>query len=164
MGIAPGVFVVVETDDPVISEEMPYLSMGDGPRYVFYRPYHLTNIEAPLTLAKAVLYGEATIAPEKGYIAHTVAVAKKDLEPWDSLSGIGSDTAYGSLMDAREVYQNNYVPIGLITGDVKVKQKIKKGDFIRFEDVEFDDESKLFKMFVKEHNKFYSLPLSINVL
>lgn len=164
VGIAPGVFVVVETDDPLIREEMPYLSMGDGPRYIFYRPYHLTNIETPLTLAKAVLYGEATIAPERGYIAHTAAVAKKDLLPGDEISGIGSDTCYGSLMDAREVYRENYVPIGLITGNVKVKREIKKGDRIRFEDLQFDEESKLFKMFIREHENFYTLPLNSNVL
>lgn len=164
MGIAPGVFVVVETDDPFIREEMPYLSMGDGPRYIFYRPYHLTNIETPITLAKALLYGEATIAPEKGYIAHTVAVAKKDLLPGDEISGIGSDTSYGSLMDAREVYRENYVPIGLITGDVKVKREVKRGDRIRFEDLQFDEESKLFKMFISEHGNFYTLPLNNNML
>ncbi len=164
MGIAPGVFVVVETDDPLIREEMPYLSMGDGPRYIFYRPYHLTNIETPLTLAKAVLYGEATIAPEQGYIAQTAAVAKKDLLPGDEISGIGSDTSYGSLMDAREVYRENYVPIGLITGDVKVKKEIHRGDLIRFEDLIFDEKSELFKMFKREHENLYALPLNSNML
>nr|WP_296154377.1 NAD(P)-dependent oxidoreductase [uncultured Peptoniphilus sp.] len=164
MGIAPGVFVVVETDDPLVREEMPYLSMGDGPRYIFYRPYHLTNIETPLTLAKAVLYGEATIAPEQGYIAHTAAVAKKDLLPGDEISGIGSDTSYGSLMDAREVYRENYVPIGLITGNVKVKKEIHRGDLIRFEDLIFDEKSELFKMFKREHENLYALPLNSNML
>ncbi|MDD7362780.1 MAG: NAD(P)-binding domain-containing protein [Peptoniphilus sp.] len=164
MGIAPGVFVVVETDEPLIREEMPYLSMGEGPRYVFYRPYHLTNIETPITIAKAFLYGEPTISPDKGYVAHTVAVAKRDLSPGEPLSGIGSDSSYGVIVDAETCYREGYVPIGLLVGDVKVKRSISKGEPIRFEDVELDRRSELVKMFTKEHEKFYALPISPNMV
>lgn len=163
-GIAPGVFVVIETDDPLIRREMPYLSMGDGPRYVLYRPYHLTNIETPLTIAKAFLYREATISPEKGYIAHTVAVAKRDLEPGEALSGIGSDTTYGVLVDAEICYKKAYVPIGLLVGDAKVKRRVSKGETLRFEDIVLDDRSELVKMFAEEHAKFYALPIFSDVV
>ena len=38
-------------------------SSATGPLYVFYRPYHLCHFEVPSTLARAVLFGDATIAP-----------------------------------------------------------------------------------------------------
>ena len=46
--VAPGVFVVVRTEDPYVNHEMTYLQMGDGPYFALYRPYHLASIEAPL--------------------------------------------------------------------------------------------------------------------
>lgn len=33
-GIAPGVFVVIESDQPVVVDTMRYLKMGNGPRYL----------------------------------------------------------------------------------------------------------------------------------
>ena len=38
-------------------EEMSYLKMGPGPYFSLYRPYHLASIEAPLSIAEAVLTG-----------------------------------------------------------------------------------------------------------
>ena len=157
-GIAPGVFVSVECDEPVIQREMPYLSMGDGPNYILYRPYHLTNIEAPLTIAKAVLYNEATIAPEAGYVAHTVAVAKKDMEAGEPIQGIGSDTAYGTLVEADRAYDEGLLPIGLLVGEAKLRRPVKKGQMISLEDVALDEEALLVKLFMGEHGKFYALP------
>lgn len=157
-GIAPGVFVSVESDEPVIQREMPYLSMGDGPNYILYRPYHLTNIETPLTIAKAVLYNEATIAPEKGYVAHTVAVAKKDMEAGETVQGIGSDTAYGTLVEADRAYGEGLLPIGLLVGEAKLRRPVKKGQMLRMEDVALDEGSLLVKLFMQEHNRFYTLP------
>ena len=157
-GIAPGVFVSVESDEPAIQMEMPYLSMGDGPNYIFYRPYHLTNIETPLTIAKAVLYNEATIAPEKGYVAHTVAVAKKDLEAGDPVQGIGSDTAYGTLVEADRAYDEGLLPIGLLVGEAKLRRPVKKGQMLRLDDVALDEGSLLVKLFMQEHSGFYTLP------
>ncbi len=163
-GIAPGVFVSVECDEPVIQREMPYLSMGEGPNYVFYRPYHLTNIETPLTIAKAVMYNEPTIAPEAGYVAHTVAVAKKDLLPGEKIQGIGSSTCYGTMLEAERVYNERFLPIGLIVGDVKVTRPVRKGEILRLEDVELDGDSTLVQLFMEEHAEFYALPKKTHVV
>ncbi|MET0525448.1 MAG: oxidoreductase, partial [Nocardioides sp.] len=35
--VAPGVFVVVRTEDPYVHHEMTYLQMGDGPYFALYR-------------------------------------------------------------------------------------------------------------------------------
>lgn len=163
-GIAPGVFVSVESDEPMIRREMPYLSMGDGPNYIFYRPYHLTNIETPLTIARAVMYNEATIAPEVGYVAHTVAVAKKDMEAGEAIEGIGSATCYGTLVEAERAYEENLLPIGLIVGETKLARPVKKGAPLRLDDVVLDKSSTLVKLFNREHGRFYALPKNINMV
>ena len=41
------------------------MAMDPTSRYaVMYRPYHLIGMETPVSIAKAVLYGEATGAPK----------------------------------------------------------------------------------------------------
>ena len=42
---------------------MEDLKMGKGPYFTFYRPYHLTSLEVPLTCARVVLYGKADMVP-----------------------------------------------------------------------------------------------------
>ncbi len=65
LGAKPGagVFVVGFNDEPAKRPYMEYLKMGPGPLYVFYHPYVFPHLEAPLTAARAVLQGEATITP-----------------------------------------------------------------------------------------------------
>ena len=62
-GVAPGVFVVAEMAHPRVRERMHDLKIGQGPYYTFYRPYHLTSLEVPLSCARAVLYGTADMVP-----------------------------------------------------------------------------------------------------
>ena len=62
-GVAPGVFVVAEMAHPRLRERMHDLKLGAGPYYTFYRPYHLTSLEVPLSCAGAVLYGTADMQP-----------------------------------------------------------------------------------------------------
>jgi predicted homoserine dehydrogenase-like protein len=71
-GVAPGVFVIISTTRPDILHELSYLSMGDGPNFALYRPYHLTSLETPLSVAKACIDREPTIVPREGLVAETV--------------------------------------------------------------------------------------------
>ena len=68
-GVAPGVFVVADMAHPRMCERMEDLKMGKGPYFTFYRPYHLTSLEVPLTCARVVLYGKADMVP----LPHPVA-------------------------------------------------------------------------------------------
>ena len=77
---------------------MTYHKMGDGPFYAFYTPYHLCNFEAPLTAARAVLFGDATIAPAGAPVCEVMTVAKRDLRAGEELDGIGGFTCYGVLI------------------------------------------------------------------
>ncbi|MFE4047585.1 NAD(P)H-dependent oxidoreductase [Priestia sp. YIM B13490] len=145
-GVAPGVFAIISSDKEEVHHEMNYLKMGDGPNYVLYRPYHLTSLETPLSVARAYFHKEATIAPWHGLQAETVAVAKKDLKPGDRLDGIGGYTVYGKLLTHSEASAVNALPIGLVDPNVVVTRSIKQGEIITYGDIEQEKESMIWKL------------------
>jgi predicted homoserine dehydrogenase-like protein len=128
-GVAPGVFVVAEMDHPRIRERMEDLKMGKGPYFTFFRPYHLTSLEVPLTCARAVLYGKADMAPMPTPVAEVCAVAKKDLQPGDELDQIGEYCYRAWIMTAQEARSAGAIPCGLLAGS-KVTVPIRKGELI----------------------------------
>lgn len=145
-GIAPGVFVVVTTNLPQVHQEMKYLSMGEGPNYVLYRPYHLTSLETPITVARASIYGESTIAPIDKPVSEVVTIAKKDLKKGEKLDGIGEYTILGTIESYEKAKVENLLPIGLVTPNTIVKKDIKKGEFITYDMVELDTNSMIYKL------------------
>ncbi len=128
-GVAPGVFVVAEMDHPRIRERMEDLKMGEGPYFTFFRPYHLTSLEVPLTCARAVLYGKADMVPMPVPVAEVCAVAKKDMAVGETLDQIGEYCYRAWIMTAPEARTAGAIPCGLLTG-AKVTAPIKKGDLI----------------------------------
>jgi len=48
--VAPGVFTVFTSKQEAILKELNYLKMGKGPYFLLYTPYHLGNIESPLSI------------------------------------------------------------------------------------------------------------------
>ncbi|MGL4607767.1 MAG: NAD(P)H-dependent oxidoreductase [Eubacteriaceae bacterium] len=140
-GVAPGVFVIISTDQPDILHELEYLSMGSGPNFVLYRPYHLCSLETPLSVAKACIDLEPTIVPREGLVAETIAVAKKDLEPGDNLDGIGGFTIRGTFMSAQEAKETDALPMGLVNKNTKMIKAVKNGEVIKYDDVELDHSS-----------------------
>ena len=140
-GVAPGVFVVFHTDHPDIAGGLEYIEMGPGPNYTIYRPYHLTSIETPLTIAKACIDNEPTIVPRKGRVAETVTVAKRDLKAGESLDGIGGYTVRGTFMAATEADEMKALPMGLVEETTIMKVDKKAGEVITYNDVELDQDS-----------------------
>ena len=60
-GVAPGVFVIVRSPEGRCARPWSTWDRGAGPNHVFYRPYHLTSLETPISVARAAIYGEPTI-------------------------------------------------------------------------------------------------------
>ncbi|NLV88096.1 MAG: NAD(P)-dependent oxidoreductase [Tissierellia bacterium] len=146
-GIAPGVFVIVTTSLPQVHHEMRFLKMGDGPNYVLYRPYHLTSLETPISIARAYFYKEATIAPISSKpVAEVVAMAKKDLKQGERLDGIGEYTILGKIFTYEEARDKNLVPIGLINNKAVVKRDIKKGQLLTYDMVDLDTSTEIYKL------------------
>ena len=114
--VAPGVFLIVRTDHPRLREAMVLRDMGDGPYYTLFRPFHLCSIEVPLTCAMLTIRRQSNMVPLDRLASEVFAVAKRDLEPGDTLDAIGG-TAYYSLIDTYEVAQaEQLLPIGLASG------------------------------------------------
>lgn len=128
-GVAPGVFVVAEMDHPRVRERMEDLKMGKGPYFTFFRPYHLTSLEVPLTCARVALYGKADMVPMPVPVAEVCAVAKKDMVVGESLDQIGEYCYRAWIMTAPEARTAGAIPCGLLAGS-KVTAPIRKGDLI----------------------------------
>lgn len=145
-GVAPGVFAIFTTKLEEVHKQLKYLSMGSGPNYVLYRPYHLTSLETPITIFEAWYYNEPTIAPTEGSVAETITVAKKDLKVGDKLDRIGGYTVYGSIEEHEVAQKENLVPIGLIDENTKMKKDVKKGEFITYDMLEMDVDKTIYKL------------------
>ncbi|MCC0639131.1 MULTISPECIES: NAD(P)-dependent oxidoreductase [unclassified Clostridioides] len=145
-GIAPGVFVVVAHKLKAVNDELKYLSMGDGPNYILYRPYHLCSLETPLSAAMAVLEHKATIVPKAGLVAEVMTIAKKDLKKGEYMDGYGAYTCYGTIEKYDVAKEMNAVPIGLISKKTKVIKDIKKGEVITYDMVEIEKDTTLYHL------------------
>ena len=141
-GVAPGVFAIVTTPNPELRAQLKYLSMGDGPNYLLYRPYHLCSMETPISIARAALHKLPTIVPREGApFAETAAVAKRDLQAGEYLDGIGGRTVYGTILPYRDAAAQGALPMGLVNGHIKMKQNAAKGQLITYDMVELWEDS-----------------------
>ncbi|MBC7333795.1 MAG: NAD(P)-dependent oxidoreductase [Actinobacteria bacterium] len=143
--IAPGVFLVYTTEQKFIKKDLKYLQLGEGPNYLLYRPYHLTSIETPLSIARAYFYGEPTIAPLKGLVSEVITVAKKDLREGEIIDGIGGYTVYGLIELYEIARKENLLPIGLSEG-CRLKRNIEKGRPITYDDVVLRENSMVLQL------------------
>jgi len=118
--VAPGVFIIVTSDDPRIREDMKYYSMGDGPYYTLYRPYHLCSIETPMSIAEAAIYNEATLVP-KQWMAEVVAIAKRDLKAGEKVGDIGGFDFFNMIYKYEEAKAAKAIPMGLAANGTVLK-------------------------------------------
>ncbi|MFA4840368.1 MAG: Gfo/Idh/MocA family oxidoreductase, partial [Agrococcus sp.] len=135
-----GVFVVVKATNDYVSEcfqEYPWHPDPSGQYAALYRPYHYVGLELNVSIANAVLRGVAT-GTAIGFTADVVATAKKDLVAGDTLDGEGGFAVYGKLVSARTSVAEGYLPVAL-AHHVPLKNDIKQGESVRWDDVEIDD-------------------------
>ena len=148
------VAVTVSTDNAEIAYQMQYHSMGPGPLWTLYRPYHLCNLETPLTVAKAVIDGEKTCVAKDGLVAECITRAKIDLKKGQKIDGIGGYTTHGSICTEKEATEKGYVPFGLINKNAVMKCDVKKGTLITYDMVELDKNTLIYKL-RKEQDAMY---------
>jgi len=122
--VAPGVFAIIATDDPRIVEDLKFYSMGNGPYYTLYRPYHLCSIETPIAVAEAVVYGESTLVP-MGRSAEVVSIAKRDLKAGQRVEGIGGRDFLGRMYKYADAVTAGGIPMGLTAGGTVLKDIAK---------------------------------------
>lgn len=130
----PGVFVLATHDDPKQRHYLNLYKLGEGPLYSFYTPYHLCHFEVPQTVARAVLFGDATIAPLGAPTVEVVTTAKRDLMAGEVLDGLGGYDTYGVAERADVTAAEELLPMGVAEG-CTLKHDVAKDSVITYADV-----------------------------
>jgi predicted homoserine dehydrogenase-like protein len=138
-----GVFVIGRSEDDAVRHYLRYSKLGEGPDYLFFRPYHLMHFEVPLTIAQAVLDRRPLGRPVGPPVAEVVAVAKRDLRAGEELDGIGGFCCYGHVDTAEDA--DSFLPIGL-AGHGRVVESVPIDQPVPLTAVELDDEAELVRL------------------
>ncbi|WP_227021607.1 homoserine dehydrogenase [Oceaniferula marina] len=140
LGAEPGggVYVIGRCGDEVQIPYLSYYKLGDGPYYLFYRPYHLCHLETPGAIARVVLGQDAVLQPWAGRVTEVYARAKCDLPAGTKIEhAIGGDAFYGMI----DCCSPARVPIALLEcepGGQKpiLARGLQKDEPLHWEDVE----------------------------
>ena len=130
-----GIFVLGTHDDPKQQHYLNLYKVGPGPLYCFYNPYHLCHFEVHNTIARAVLFDDAAVAPLGAPLVEVVTTAKIDLKAGETLDGIGWDMTYGEAENADITHKERLLPMGLAEG-CKLIRDVPKDQALTYDDVE----------------------------
>ncbi len=150
----PGVFVIGHNEHPIKQRYLQSLKMGDGPLYVFNTPYHLCHLEVPLTVARAVLFQDAAVAPIGGPVCDVITTAKRDLKAGEILDGIGGFTCYSQIENSGAGQSENLLPMGLSHG-CRLTRDVSRDQAIAYADVEVP-EGRLCDKLRAEQNAYFA--------
>jgi predicted homoserine dehydrogenase-like protein len=145
-----GVFVTARVKDERICADLHYLKLaGDrnrgGKYFTLFRPYHLWFLEAPISMARACLKRDVWLAPLDEPVADVMTMAKRDLQPGDTLDQFGGYTFHGVMDLADQVRTLNALPVGLAPG-AKVIRGVNTGQIVTWDDVQLDEDSVVVKL------------------
>jgi predicted homoserine dehydrogenase-like protein len=154
VGAAPanGAFVLGYSDDPMKVSYLKYLKLGEGPLYVFYTPFHLPQLEIPITIARAALFNDATVAPLGHPVCDAICIAKRELKAGEVLDGLGGFTCYTLIDNYVETRRENALPMGVSEG-CKLKRDVDKDQLITYADVELPVGRLCDKLRVQQHEE-----------
>ncbi len=131
----PGVFVLGTHDHPQQRHYLALYKLGNGPLYCFHTPYHLCHFEVPNTVARAVLFGDAALAPLGGPCVEVAATAKVDLKAGQRIDGLGGYLTYGLAENSATARAEDLLPIGLAEG-CTLRRDVPRDGLLTFADVE----------------------------
>ena len=113
--------------------------MGEGPLYSFFIPYHLVHFEVPNAIARVVLFRDPVARALAGPVVEVCAVAKRDLEPRESLDDYGMYMTYGEAVGVEEMSSGRYLPEGLVEG-LRPAPRHPEDEVLTYDDVELPPE------------------------
>jgi len=151
------VFVVVRVNEARIAADLKYLKVGNGRYSTLFRPYHLWFLEAPLSVARAHLYKQATLVPLDRPVADVMTISKRDLRLGDHLDAFGGFTFHGAMDRAEEAARLHALPAGLAP-DAVVTRPVAKGEVVTWEDVQLD-EARLLVQLRRRQDVLFGHPL-----
>lgn len=159
LGAAPsnGAFVLGYSEDPVKAAYLKYLKMGEGPLYTFYTPFHLPQLEIPLTIARAVLFRDATVAPRGAPACDAVAIAKRDLKAGEILDGLGGYMCYALIENYDVSRREKALPMGISEG-CELRRNVPKDQVVTYEDVELPKNRLCDRLRQEQHDRFAVRP------
>ncbi|GAA2721720.1 NAD(P)H-dependent oxidoreductase [Cellulomonas aerilata] len=132
----PGVYVFATHDDPRQQHYLELYKLGTGPLYSFYTPYHLCHFEVPTTIARAALFGDATIKPLGPRPAvEVVTLAKTALTAGTVLDGLGGYHYYGEAERADVTASERLLPVGVAEG-ARLRRDLPQDAVLTYDDVE----------------------------
>lgn len=131
----PGVFVIGTHDDPKQRHYLNLYKLGEGPLYSFYTPYHLCHFEVPLSVARAVLFGDPVLVPLAGPRVDVVATAKTDLAAGEIIDELGGYKTYGVAENYPVSRRERLLPMGVAEG-CRLKRAVRKDQALSYDDVE----------------------------
>jgi predicted homoserine dehydrogenase-like protein len=130
-----GVLVLCAHDDSFHHSYLELYKLGPGPLYCLYTPYHLCHLEVPHSIARAVLFGDAAIAPTAGPAVQVVATAKRDLKAGEAIDGIGGYMTFGQCENADVARALRLLPMGLAE-DCRLTRNVRRDEVLTYDDVE----------------------------
>ena len=130
----PGVFVFGTHDDPKQRHYLNLYKLGEGPLYSFYTPYHLCHFEVPLSVARAVLFGDPVLQPLGAPLVDVVATAKRDLAAGEVIDALGGYMTYGQCENAEPSRDGHLLPMGLAVG-CTLRRAVAKDAVLTYDDV-----------------------------
>lgn len=160
--VFPGVFLVVTSDHPMVVEDLAYVNdpilllppdIRKGPNFTVFRPFHWCSVETPNSVAQAVLQGEPTGAPEGGPVATLITCAKRDLKAGEVLDGGGGYTVFALIEQVEISKAEGLLPFGFAYG-ARLTESVKKGEAIRWSQVETPGDSFLLELYRKQEAAF----------
>jgi len=142
-GVEPsgGVFVVGYSNNERVKSDFTYLKMGNGPYYLFYKPYHLCHYEMMMGIAKVVIMKHPVMRPLEKRISTVVPYAKKELSRGETIDEMGGYSFYGLIKKE----EKEDIPVGIIP-DAKVKKTIKKDEVLNHDNVELNRRKYVWKI------------------
>jgi predicted homoserine dehydrogenase-like protein len=152
----PGVFVFAAHPDDRQREYLDFFKMGSGPLYSFYVPYHLAHMEAPSSVARAVVFGDAVTSPARPTV-EVITVAKRNLTVGETLDGIGGFDTYGTCENAEVVRDEALLPMGLSEG-CRLIRDVPKDSAIGRDDVELPPGRLADRLRAEQDERFGMLP------
>ena len=131
---APGVYCLAAHGDLRDRQLLQYYKLGPGPLYSFYTPYHLVHFEVPASIARAVLFCDATVAAAGAPRAEVITVAKHAMPAGHQLDGIGGFDTYGLAEKASVTRAERLLPIGVAEG-CRLTRDVKVDEVLAYDDV-----------------------------
>lgn len=131
---ATGCVVLCQASDREQRRYLEHCRLGRGPLYSLYTPHRLGLLQAAQTIARAVLFGQPTVAAAAGPSVEVVATAKVDLHGGQLLDGAGGYLTYGQCDSHAAQQREQLLPLGLAMGS-RLLGPVARGQVLTYADV-----------------------------